>query len=123
MLDWQENETDDDDFLDYFGEEEFVSIATGSRKSLNKAPAVVVVTAEMIEKSGATCTDEVLELIPGLHVSPSTVSRLDPVYSIRGLQTGFNPQVLVLLNGTEFKKQFFRHYLLLSDCPLKILNV
>jgi len=106
MLDWQENETDDD-FLDYFGEEDFVSIATGSRKSLNKAPAVAsVVTAEMIEKSGATYLDEVLELIPGLHVSPSTVSRLDPVYSIRGLQTGFNPQVLVLLNGTEFKNSF-----------------
>lgn len=106
LLDWQERETDDD-FLDYFGEEEFVSIATGSRKSLNKAPAVAsVITAEMIEKAGATHLDEILELIPGLHVSPSTVSRLDPVYSIRGLQTGFNPQVLVLFNGTEFKNSF-----------------
>ena len=105
-MDWQTSDTDDD-FLDYFGEEEFVSIATGSRKSLDKAPAVAsVVTAEMIEKSGATHLDEILELVPGLHVSPSTVSRLDPVYSIRGLQTGFNPQVLVLFNGTEFKNSF-----------------
>lgn len=97
----------EDEFLDYYGGEEFVSIATGTQKSVSKAPAVAsVITADYIEKMGATNLDEILELVPGLHVSPSTVSRLDPVYSIRGLQTGFNPQVLVLLNGTEFKNSF-----------------
>lgn len=97
----------EDEFMDYYGGEEFVSIATGTQKSISKAPAVAsVITADDIEKIGATYLDEVLELIPGLHVSPSTASRLDPVYSVRGLQTSFNPQILVLLNGTEFKNSF-----------------
>ena len=104
---YQSEFDDDDEFMDFYGGEEFVSIATGSKKSISKAPAIAsVITSDYIEKVGATSLDEVLELIPGLHVSPSTVSRLDPVYSIRGLQTGFNPQVLVLLNGTEFKNSF-----------------
>ncbi|MCY7294159.1 TonB-dependent receptor plug domain-containing protein [Alteromonas sp. a30] len=104
-LDYQGNL--EDEFMDYYGGEEFVSIATGSQKSVAKAPAVAsVITADQITKIGATNLDEILELVPGLHVSPSTVSRLDPVYSIRSLQTGFNPQVLVLLNGTEFKNSF-----------------
>lgn len=97
----------EDEFMDYYGGEEFVSIATGTQKSITKAPAIAsVITSDYIEKVGATNLDEVLELIPGLHVSPSTESRLDPVYSVRGLQTGFNPQILVLLNGTEFKNSF-----------------
>lgn len=96
-----------DENLDFYGGVEFVSIATGSKKSLDKAPAIAtVITADRIEKMGANYLDEILELVPGLHVSPSTVSRLDPVYSIRGIQTGFMPQILVLLNGTEFKNSF-----------------
>lgn len=97
----------DDEFGDFYGGEAFVSIATGTKKSLDKAPAIAsVITAEQIELMGASYLDEVLELVPGLHVSPSTSSRLDPVYGIRGIQTTFNPQILVLLNGTEFKNSF-----------------
>jgi outer membrane receptor for ferrienterochelin and colicins len=97
----------DDELGDFYGDDYFVSIATGTKKSLDKAPAIAsVITAARIEQIGASYLDEILELIPGLHVTPSTVSRLDPVYSIRGIQTGFNPQVLVLVNGTEFKNSF-----------------
>jgi len=97
----------EDEFLDFYGDEDFVSIATGTKTSLHKAPAVAtLITADDIERLGASYLDEVLEKVPGLHVSFSTLSRLDPVYSIRGLQTGFNPQVLVLINGTEFKNSF-----------------
>ncbi|TNF08378.1 MAG: TonB-dependent receptor, partial [Gammaproteobacteria bacterium] len=81
---------------------ELVSIATGTSTPISKAPSVAsVISAEQIEAMGATHLDEVLERIPGLHVMPSDLSRLDPVYSIRGIQTGFNPQILVLMNGTE----------------------
>lgn len=77
-----------------------VSIATGNNTPLGKAPAVAsVVYAAEIEAMGARNLDEVLETLPGLHVSLSSLSRLDSVYSIRGIHTGFNPQVLLLLDG------------------------
>lgn len=77
-----------------------VSIATGSNTPLGKAPAVAsVVYAAEIEAMGARNLDEVLETLPGIHVSLSSLSRLDAVYSIRGIHTGFNPQVLLLLDG------------------------
>lgn len=92
---------------DFYGDEDFVSIATGSKQLIHKAPAVTtVITKNNIANLGATYLDEVLERVPGLHASFSSISRLDPVYSVRGIQTGFNPQILVLLNGVEFKNSF-----------------
>ncbi len=102
MQDLQEEE-----MIDFYGATDVVSIATGTSKRIDKAPAVTtLITADDIARTGASHLDEVLEMVPGLHVSPSSISRLDSVYSIRGIQTGFNPQVLVLLNGTEFKNSF-----------------
>jgi outer membrane receptor for ferrienterochelin and colicin len=93
----------EDDLADLYGDEEFVSIATGSKKPITKAPAVAsVITAEDIRAMGATTLDQALETVPGLHVSLSTLSRLESVYSIRGIHTGFNPQVLMLMNGIPF---------------------
>jgi iron complex outermembrane receptor protein len=77
-----------------------ISIATGNSTPLDKAPATAsVVYAAEIEAMGARTLDDVLKSIPGLHVSPSSLSRLDSVYSIRGIHTGFNSQVLLLING------------------------
>lgn len=77
-----------------------VSIATGNSTSLDKAPATAsVIYASEIEAMGARNLDEILESVPGLHVGISALSRLDSVYSVRGIHTGFNSQVLLLLNG------------------------
>ncbi|MCU7835712.1 MAG: TonB-dependent receptor [gamma proteobacterium symbiont of Taylorina sp.] len=77
-----------------------IDIATGTAVPKEKAPAVTsLITANDIKAMGALTIDEVLEAVPGLHVVPSTLSRLNPVYSFRGLYTGFNPQVLFMLNG------------------------
>jgi outer membrane receptor for ferrienterochelin and colicins len=77
-----------------------ISIATGNSMSLDKAPATAsVIYAAEIEAMGARNLDEVLASVPGIHVSLSSLSRLDSVYSIRGVHTGFNSQVLLLLNG------------------------
>jgi outer membrane receptor for ferrienterochelin and colicins len=77
-----------------------ISIATGNRTPLDRAPATAsVIYAAEIQAMGARNLNEVLETVPGLHVSLSSLSRLDSVYSIRGIHTGFNPQVLLLLNG------------------------
>jgi iron complex outermembrane receptor protein len=80
-------------------DEEMVSIATGGEQSLSRAPAVAtVITAKDIEAMGAQKLDQVLESVPGLHVSLSPV-RFSPIYSIRGIYTTANPQVLMLING------------------------
>jgi iron complex outermembrane receptor protein len=93
----------ENDLAALYGDEEFVSIATGSSKPAYKAPAVAsVIMAADIETMGARNLNEVLETVPGLHVGLSTLSRLDSVYSIRGIHTGFNPQVLMLMNGIPF---------------------
>jgi iron complex outermembrane receptor protein len=77
-----------------------VEIATGTAVPLEKAPAVAsLITAEDIKAMGALTVDEVLESVAGLHVMTSTVGRIKPVYSFRGLYTAFNPQVVLLLNG------------------------
>lgn len=77
-----------------------ISIATGNSTPLDRAPATAtVISASEIQAMGARNLDEVLETVPGLHVSLSSLSRLDSVYSIRGIHTGLNPQVLLMLNG------------------------
>jgi outer membrane receptor for ferrienterochelin and colicins len=82
-----------------YGDKSFVSIATGSRQPIARAPSVAtVVTAEDIAAIGATDLDEVLETVPGLHVARSPLG-YNPIYTIRGIYTQYNPQVLMLING------------------------
>ena len=83
-------------------DEEFVSIATGTAQPLSRAPSVAtVITAKDIEAMGATDLDAILETVPGLHVSRSS-NRLNAIYSLRGIHTQQNPQMLLLINGVEF---------------------
>ena len=61
---------DEEALIELYGDEEIVSIATGSAQPISKAPAVAtVITAKDIKEMGATDVDEVLEAVPGLHVS------------------------------------------------------
>jgi outer membrane receptor for ferrienterochelin and colicins len=81
-----------------------VTIATGNATPLDKAPSSAsVIYARDIEAIGARTLDDVLQLVPGLHVGVSALSRLDSVYYFRGLHTGFNPQVLLMLNGVPIQ--------------------
>ncbi len=77
-----------------------ITTATGNSTPLDKAPATAtVISAADIRAMGARHLDDVLETVPGFHVSLSSLSRLDSVYSVRGIHTGFNPHVLLLMNG------------------------
>jgi iron complex outermembrane receptor protein len=83
-----------------YGTKPLVSIATGNAIELRRAPAVAsVITAEDIKSMGAKDLDEVLETVPGLHVSRTSI-RYAPTYVFRGIYNGTtNPQVLLLQNG------------------------
>ncbi|MFC1684417.1 TonB-dependent receptor plug domain-containing protein [Pseudomonadota bacterium] len=92
--------------LGLYGDEELISIATGIYQPIAKAPAVAtVITAEDIRAMGATDLDQILETVPGLHAAydPATSN---PIYTIRGVYTQFNPQVLLLVNGIPMQSLF-----------------
>lgn len=89
-----------------YGDDDFVSIATGHKQLIAKAPAVAsVITAQDIKAMGATDLDQVLETVPGLHVSVAA-SAYNPIYTIRGIHSGRNPETLVLINGFPITNTF-----------------
>ena len=105
-----------------YGDEAFISIATGRSKPITKAPAVAtIITAKQIAESGARTIDEVLETVPGLHVSYSS-TRLSPIYSIRGIHTDKNPQVLMLLNGVAMTQLYFGDRGPRSSLPVQAIS-
>ncbi|TQV84565.1 TonB-dependent receptor plug domain-containing protein [Aliikangiella coralliicola] len=96
----------EDDLADFYGDEDFISLATGSKKLIHKAPSVAtVITAEEIVNTGAMDLDDVLEMVPGLHVSKLPNVYLS-IYTFRGIYSSFNPQVLMLINGIPVTNVF-----------------
>ncbi|QID16477.1 TonB-dependent receptor [Nitrogeniibacter mangrovi] len=96
----------DPDLLAAYGGKDFVSIATGNAQPLRRAPAVAsVVTREDIQALGARDLDEALAGVPGLHVSRSSLI-YNPIYSLRGNFSQYNPQVLLLINGIPMTSVF-----------------
>lgn len=97
---------EEEQLIGLYGDENIISIATGIQQSLTKAPAVAsVVTAREIEAMGARDLDEILESVPGLHVSRSYIS-YSPLYIFRGIHSTYNPQVLVMINGIPITNLF-----------------
>ncbi|MCQ8106133.1 TonB-dependent receptor [Methylomonas sp. SURF-2] len=79
-----------------------VSIASGTSKSLSHSAAVTsVITAEQIASMGATELHEILETVPGMHVTIQAVTN-DYNFSMRGMRNDTNSEVLLLMNGTRF---------------------
>lgn len=98
--------TEEEDLALVYGDKSTVSIATGSQQSLRRAPAVAtVITAQDIAAMGATDLDEVLETVPGVHVSRSPNS-YGSLYLIRGIYSVANPQTLLLQNGIPMTTMF-----------------
>ena len=109
--DYADTQDDDEDYSeedygdeedDFYGDEDFVSIATGTRKAIHKAPAVAsVITADDIEKMGAISVFDILESVVGLHIYPSNFNRMNSSISLRGIHTAQNTQVLIFVNGIK----------------------
>lgn len=79
-----------------------VSIASGTLKNLSHSAAVTsVITADQIAAMGATELHEILETVPGMHVTIQPVTN-DYNYSMRGVRNDTNSEVLLLMNGTRF---------------------
>lgn len=94
---------EEEDLALAYGDKESVSIATGSKQTLRRAPAVAtVITAEDIKAMGAKDLDEVMESVPGIHVARAANNNFS-LYTIRGIGANptTNPQVLMLQNGIQ----------------------
>ncbi|RTL47588.1 MAG: TonB-dependent receptor [Rhodocyclaceae bacterium] len=97
---------EDEELALVYGDKNTVSIATGSKQPLRRAPAVAtVITAEDIAAMGATDLDQVLETVPGVHVARNSVA-YGPIYTIRGVYSTNNPQTLMLQNGVPTTAMF-----------------
>ena len=80
-----------------------VKVASGVEQKTSEAPAVTtVITAQDIEAMGARDIDEVLESVPGLHVSRSQAS-YRPIYIVRGIYSKDNAEILLLINDVPLK--------------------
>jgi outer membrane receptor protein involved in Fe transport len=96
-----QSQMEEEDLALAYGDKNFISIATGQQQLVRKAPSVAtVITAKDIAAMGAVDIDEVLQAVPGLHVSRSS-TRYASLYLIRGIGSGglISPQVLVLQDG------------------------
>ncbi|MDM8559748.1 TonB-dependent receptor [Candidatus Parabeggiatoa sp. HSG14] len=81
-------------------EKYMVSIATGIKQTVARAPAVTtVITAHDIEATGADNLHEVLATVQGLYVTYNFVG--SPVYTIRGMSAMMGPEILMLVNGVR----------------------
>lgn len=108
---------EEEDLALAYGDKSFVSIATGARQLIRKAPSVAtVITAEDIASMGATTVDEALESVPGLHVSRSTLDYAAN-YSIRGILTESNPHVLMMVNGIPMTSAYLGNR---NDMPVAL---
>ncbi len=93
-------ESDEEEFEGFYGDDDFVSLSTGTKKLLAKAPSVAsVITAKKIKQMGYRTLSEVLATVPGLH-SAHNSELMAPKFTIRGISSQYNPQTLMLVNGT-----------------------
>lgn len=80
-----------------------VQIATGIAVEVNKAPAIAtVITEQDIKDMGARNLIEVLNTVPGLHVTRTSESS-GPAFAFRGIVSSFSPQALIMINGVSIK--------------------
>jgi iron complex outermembrane receptor protein len=98
--------TEEEELSLVYGDNDSVSIATGSSMTLRRAPGIAtVITAADIAAMGATDLDQVLETVAGLHVNRSA-NNYTPLYVVRGIVSQFTPQLLVLQNGVPITTAF-----------------
>lgn len=91
---------DDVELNELYDDAAMVSIAAGKKQTLQLAPgSATVITAAAIKAMGATDLAQALQAVPGLYVSVETQG-YTPVYAFRGIFSGLNPEVLMLLDGT-----------------------
>lgn len=98
-------ETDDDLGLIY-GSDQMQSIASGHPLPQSLSPSVTsVLTSQDIDRIGARRITDVLEYLPGVHISSARNGT--NVIGFRGIASESNSQVLILINGIPLRNTLF----------------
>lgn len=98
-------------------------VSTGVPMKQRFVPSITsILTSEEIVKSGARTLHEVLEQVPGLHIYPSDLDLMSEKISIRGIQTGFSPQVLFLMDGVSLNDLLNGHPGFVFKMPISIIH-
>lgn len=99
-----------------------VSIATGTAKPVYQSASMTsVITAQQIKSMGATELSQVLETVPGLHISIQGVTN-DPMITMRGMRNNTNSEVLVMLNGTRYSVPYKGSSLTGMELPVEAIQ-
>jgi iron complex outermembrane receptor protein len=95
-------EDEEDDLLLQLGSARAIEIASGYMQPLSEAPsAATVITRAEMEAMGAQTVDDVLETVPGLHVSNAKGFR--SIYGVRGVATQNNAELLIMVNNVPIQ--------------------
>lgn len=104
-----------------YSQQRMLSIAAGHPTPENINPGVTsVITSEDIDRIGARRVTDVLEYLPGVHVS--TGRNGINVIGFRGLYSEGNQQVLVMINGTPIRNSLFGGKSYEWDMPVKNIS-
>ena len=115
----EESEKDDLDLI--YGSEEMQSIAAGHPIPQNLSPSVTsVITSKDIDRIGARQLLDVLEYLPGVHVS--TARSGHSVIGFRGIYSETNSQVLILINGIPLRNNLIGGKPLEWTMPVKNIS-
>ncbi len=99
-----------------------VTIDTGTAKPIFRSAAVTsVITAEQITEMGATELHEVLDTVPGLHVSLESVTT-DYINTMRGIANTTNSEVLVLMNGSRYSVPYKGSHMQGMEIPVEAIQ-
>ncbi|WGO98777.1 TonB-dependent receptor [Saccharophagus degradans] len=81
-----------------------VTAASGYEQKLADAPgSVTVITKHEWQAAGARALEDVLDMVPGVHISKTTTGLVANKSVIRGISGTFGQQVLVLIDGIPIK--------------------
>jgi outer membrane receptor for ferrienterochelin and colicin len=112
--------TENRDDASYY-QKSMMSIAAGHPTPENISPGVTsVITSEDIDRIGARRVTDVLEYLPGVHVSTSRSGF--NIIGFRGLYSEANQQVLVMINGTPIRNALFGGKSYEWDMPVKNIS-
>ena len=95
--------------------------ATGSPQRASQAPVDMdIITAQDIERSGATDLPTILSRVPGLDILPWSAGAAD--LGVRGYDTAMSPRLLVLVNGRQVYLDFYG-YTAWSALPVRLEEI
>lgn len=104
-----------------YGDGQMQSIASGHPLPQSLSPSVTsVMTSTDIERIGARRLTEILEYLPGVHISNARTG--SNIIGFRGISSEANSQVLILINGIPIRSTMFGGKPLEWNMPVKNIS-